>query len=126
MKVIVAGSRSIKNKYWVTCLLGNLMEDVPYEQCAALPPEEIVCGMAEGPDLFGKEWAEYNKISVSTWPADWNKYGKRAGIIRNEQMGEYADALVAFWDGKSRGTKHMIDYMLSLGKEVHVYVNKTA
>jgi len=121
LKVIIAGSRSIKDKVWVLNNIDDLMLHIPYENYAAIPTSEVVCGMAEGPDSFGKEWAERNNIKVSCWPADWNKYGKSAGAIRNKEMGDYADALVAFWDGKSRGTKHMIDYILEIGKEVHVY-----
>ena len=45
------------------------------------------------------------------YPAQWDKYGKRAGYRRNEQMAEVADGLIAFWDGQSKGTKHMIDIM---------------
>ena len=47
--------------------------------------------------------------SVKEFPAQWNEFGKRAGYIRNEEMAKYADACVAFWDGESKGTKHMID-----------------
>ena len=51
-------------------------------------------------------WSQH---AVAYFPADWDKYGKAAGFIRNEQMAQNADALVVFWDGKSRGTKNMIE-----------------
>ena len=57
---------------------------------------------------------------MRVFPADWDKYGKRAGYLRNVQMAEYADALLAFWDGESRGTKNMIDEALSRGLKVGV------
>lgn len=88
-------------------------------------PDEVVCGEARGPDTIGKEWAIKNQIPVISFPAEWNKYGKRAGMLRNEQMGDYADVLFAFWNGTSRGTKHMIDYMTQLNKEVYVEVITT-
>lgn len=132
MKVIVAGSRSITDVSWISGKLSHLCLDVPYEQDPICYMEELVCGMANGPDLIARTWAiserqgDDEEIKVTEFPADWDKHGKKAGIIRNEEMGNYADALIAFWDGKSRGTKHMIDYMLKLGKEVHVYVDKAA
>lgn len=135
MKVIVAGSRGIQDEKWIANKLWDLCLDVPYEHEAFCYMEELVCGMATGPDLIAKNWAEKVwqqgknkefKILIKEFPADWEKYGKAAGAIRNKEMGDYADALIAFWDGKSRGTKHMIDYMLSIGKEVHVYVYKAS
>lgn len=111
MKVIVAGSRSIED--WMTvheCL--SLFND---------QIEEVVSGTAIGPDGYGEDWAEERDIPVKRFVPDWKTYGKAAGAIRNAEMGEYADALIAFWDGKSRGTKHMIEYMMKKKKEVHVY-----
>lgn len=68
-----------------------------------------------GADLLGKKWAILNGVPIKNFPADWDKYGKAAGPIRNAQMAEYADYLIAFWDGKSRGTKNMIETMINLG-----------
>ena len=81
---------------------------------------EIVSGLAKGPDSFGKQWGEANGIPVKEFPADWNKLGKKAGFARNFEMARYADELVAFWDGKSRGTKHMIQTMLYQNKPFQV------
>ena len=112
-KVIIAGSRNL--------ILDDdrLNRMIEY---TGIVPTEVVCGEAKGPDSYGKEWALENSIPVASFPAKWDKYGKQAGILRNKQMGDYADALFAFWDGKSRGTKHMIDYMSSLNKEFYVEV----
>ena len=78
----------------------------------------------EGGIKYSKEGylenAKDNNISLMCFPADWNKYGKRAGYIRNEQMAKEADALIAFWDGKSKGTKHMIDIARSKGLLIRV------
>ena len=89
------------------------------------PDIEIVCGEALGADSLGKFYAQRKGYNVRSYPADWNKYGKSAGIRRNKQMAEVADALVAFWDGKSRGTKNMIEQMRRLKKPVKiVYYNQ--
>lgn len=69
---------------------------------------EIVSGGARGVDRLGERWAKRQGISLRKFTADWAEYGKKAGILRNITMAEYADALIAFWDGRSRGTKHMI------------------
>lgn len=104
MKVIIAGSRSF-NDY---LLLSQIM--------ATVPASEIVCGEARGADSLGRKWAEENGIPIKSFPAQWELYGKSAGHIRNREMGDYADYLIAFWDGKSKGTKGMIDYMQRIGK----------
>lgn len=76
--------------------------------------DEVVSGKARGADTAGEAWAEANDIPVAEFPADWDEHGKRAGYLRNKEMAEYGDQLIAIWDGKSRGTSMMID----LGKEV--------
>jgi hypothetical protein len=80
----------------------------------------VLCGGAKGADMLGEAWAE-RWAAVTHYPARWNTEGKAAGIKRNERMAYDADMLVAFWDGESRGTKHMIEYSLKQGLEVHVY-----
>jgi hypothetical protein len=113
MKVIVAGSRDgfvAKNVF-------EAIEESPFVSDIT----EIVSGTARGVDRDGEYYATCNNIAVKHFPADWDAHGKAAGHIRNRQMAEYADALVAVWDGKSRGTKNMIDTMKKLGKPVYVY-----
>lgn len=80
----------------------------------------IISGTAKGADTLGERYAEEKSYEVWRYPADWNTYGKKAGYIRNEKMAQVADALVAFWDGKSRGTKHMIDLAYKYGLEVRI------
>lgn len=109
MKVIVAGSRSFCDYPRLSRVL------------ATIPAiGEVVCGEARGADSLGRRWAEEHNIPVKSFPAQWDKYGRAAGPIRNREMGDYADYLVAFWDGKSKGTKVMIDYMQQLGKHGRV------
>ena len=81
---------------------------------------EVVCGEAQGADSYGKAWARYHNIPVKSFPADWQHNGSAAGYIRNHEMGDYADELIAFWDGKSPGTKEMIEYMQKLQKPVRI------
>lgn len=82
---------------------------------------EVVCGGAKGADDLGRNHAICMDLDLKMFPADWDKLGRRAGPLRNIQMGDYADQLLALWDGESRGTKHMIEYMQKLNKPVYVY-----
>lgn len=111
MKTIIAGSRGITD--YLTVLKA-------IEQ-SEFPVTEIVSGSARGVDALGERFATEEKLPLYIFPADWNRYGKRAGYIRNELMAENADALIAVWDGKSRGTKNMIDIAGNKGLKVFVY-----
>lgn len=114
MKVIVAGSRDGVDKDWVFFILTEALSD----EIADL---EIVSGTARGADQYGEEWAYAVNVDVKQFPADWEKYGKRAGFLRNAEMARYADMLIAFWDDESKGTAHMIKVMTDLKKPVHIY-----
>ena len=83
---------------------------------------EVVCGMARGADLCAQEWARGTGIHVVEMPADWNRYGQRAGFIRNREMAEYAHCGLGFWRGESRGTANMIAHLVTLRKPVEVIV----
>ena len=126
MKVIIAGSRSITDMGTVKLAI----------ECCPFSITEVVSGGAKGVDLLGEEYAMGENIPIKVFKPLWkdleasgavvksNSYGKynaRAGHDRNEQMGDYADALIAVWDGHSKGAKHMIDYMAKLGKKVFIY-----
>jgi hypothetical protein len=82
---------------------------------------EIISGGAYGVDFCAEVFATRRNLPFTIFKAEWDTYGKRAGFIRNAQMAEYADALIAVWDGSSRGTAHMIKTMEALGKPVFVY-----
>ncbi len=101
-KVIVAGGREF-NDY---ILLEEKLDKILSKR---LPDVEIVSGTARGADKLGELYAHKNKLPIKRLPADWNRYGKAAGPIRNKQMAQYADACIVFWDGKSRGTLSMIN-----------------
>lgn len=90
-----------------------------------LNPSEIGCvvsGGANGVDTLAEQWAKRHNIEFVAFPAHWDRWGKRAGMLRNEDMCNFADILVSFWDGKSSGTKHAIDYMKKLGRKVEIHL----
>ena len=80
----------------------------------------IVCGEARGADLLGRRYGEELGFEVESFPAEWDKFGKSAGYRRNVDMAVRADRVLAYWDGKSKGTKHMIDIVTKKGKELWV------
>lgn len=99
MRVIIAGSRSITNIEHVVRAVHKSGFNIT----------EVVEGGARGVDTLAFDYAHANNIPVKVFPANWNKYGRSAGMMRNAEMADYAEALIAIWDGKSRGTRHMID-----------------
>ena len=110
MKYIIAGGRDFNNHRVLEKVLKNFTDI-----------DTVISGCAQGADTLGAEWAATHHIAIQTFPAYWNVYGKTAGFIRNAEMGEYADALIAFWDGKSKGTAHMIKTMKRNNKPYWVY-----
>ncbi len=116
MKVIIAGSRHMPFSCYPLVPLAV--------KASGFDVTEVVCGMAKGGDTLGRKWAVLEaKIPVKDFPANWEEFGKAAGSIRNEEMKEYADALIAFlWDG-SQGTADMINRMRKAGKPVFVVEN---
>jgi hypothetical protein len=109
-KLIIAGSRDVTQHQFDWATQFALWEGI----------SEIVSGTARGVDRYGEELAEQLGIPVKRFPADWDKYGKSAGYKRNVLMAEYADKLLAIWDGHSKGTGHMIDIMQKVGKPVQI------
>lgn len=117
MRLIIAGGREAK-EFDVLSAIHDCNVNGPFSPHEA---SEVVCGEARGADREGKNWAIRNGIRVVSFPADWAMHGKKAGHLRNAQMGEYATHLLAVWDGESSGTKHMIEYAKKKGLIVHVY-----
>ena len=114
MKVIIAGGRDFND-------IHKVIERVDHHlsKCKHLDIE-IVSGTASGADKMGEEYADLRDYKVAQFKPDWDKYGKGAGYKRNAEMADYADALIAFWDGKSRGTMHMINIAKKKGLQVKV------
>ena len=114
-KLIVAGGRDFVDAY----LLSQEINKLSFTTYAD-KEVSIVSGMARGADSLAHRFAKTNGIVVYEMPADWGTHGKRAGFMRNERMAHFSDGLLAFWDGYSKGTAHMIDYMRSINKPTHV------
>jgi len=112
MRVIIAGSRFITDYNLVVLAVKESGFDIT----------EVVCGAANGVDSLGERYAKENGIKLSYFYADWKGLGKLAGNKRNEQMSRYGEGLIAVWDGKSKGTKHMI--ALAKKKKLLTYVKK--
>lgn len=114
-KVIIAGGRKFSDYKLLKQRCDNFLATKmrTYEVL-------IVSGTAKGADQLGERYAKERGLEVISFPADWDNNGNAAGHIRNRQMGDYADCLIAFWDGKSSGTKGMISYMKSLNKPYRV------
>lgn len=131
MKIIIAGGRDVDDYAMVEYVVEAVLT------LSGLKATEVVCGGARGADSLGERWAEENGIPVKKFEADWTDiyapgalpkknpngpgfYNARAGLDRNIKMAKYADALIAFWDGESRGTKHMIDEAKKMNLKVFI------
>jgi hypothetical protein len=124
-RVIVAGGRDFNDQELMDKVLDHYLE----ERLTADTHITIVSGRARGADLLGERWARdrgnYFNVSSNVFKPDWDLHGKSAGYKRNVTMADNAEYLIAFWDGKSKGTKHMIDLGRKLGLHV-VVINYTA
>jgi len=99
--VIVAGGRDFHNYALLKEKLDKLLSNKQHVV--------IISGNAKGADALGEKYGKEHNCVVAYYPALWNQHGRMAGFIRNEEMAKVADACVCFWDGKSTGTKHMIE-----------------
>ncbi len=108
MKIAIIGSRNIN----IEDLREYLSENVT----------EIVSGGAKGVDTCAREYAIKNKIPLTEFLPDYKRYGRGAPLKRNIEIIEYADMVIAFWDGKSRGTKFVIDNCKKMGKDIEVVI----
>lgn len=114
MKVIIAGGRNITDY--------NIVKSAYHK--SGFEATEIVSGGARGVDYLGELFAKDHGVLIKVFPADWKTYGKRAGPLRNLQMAEYAQALIAVWDGESRGTANMIAQAREHDLDVFIYLTK--
>lgn len=105
VKIVIAGGRDFKDYKLLEERCDYYLQDAVEKGYTI----KIVCGCAKGADKLGERYAKARGYEVIYYPANWEKYGKRAGYLRNEEMAIAGDALIAFWDNQSRGTKHMID-----------------
>lgn len=120
-RVIIAGSRDMADYGAAKKAIAAALAEIGGGQV------RIVSGHCRGADIMGERYAHENGLELSVFPAEWNIYGRRAGFLRNTQMADFASeegnegALIAFWDGQSRGTKMMIGIARKKGIAVHVF-----
>lgn len=114
-RLIVAGSRNFSNYESVKTVLDKMIAEKRKTHRIV-----IVSGAARGPDTLGRAYAIENGFFIEVHEAEWDSVGRSAGFRRNEEMGKVSDALLAFWDKKSTGTKHMIEWMYKNNKAVRI------
>ena len=122
LRVIIAGSRDFSDYE----LLKKSTIEIITKKTMLPDLTRIISGGARGADTLGERFANEMGLEISRFIPDWDGLGKRAGYVRNAEMAKFAveddnyGVLIAFWDGQSRGTKHMIDLAKRYGLEVHV------
>lgn len=129
MKIAVVGSRTFTDEIFIKKILND--------QFSHHRGDTLVSGGAKGVDSIAEKiidnWKNLHvktyggkeedfKINKKIFLPDWNKYGKRAGFLRNQLIIDEADKVIAFWDGKSKGTKHSIDLAIKANKPLDIYV----
>lgn len=111
MKTIIAGSRTVnKISHIITAI-----------EKSGFKISCVLSGVADGADALGETWAQCNQIPILEFPARWSIHGRKAGILRNIEMADNAEALIAVWDGKSKGTAHMIKCATEKGLRIYVH-----
>lgn len=111
MKTIIAGSRNISSFASIEQAIAESGFDISL----------VISGCARGVDQLAEKWAEMNNIPVCKFPPDWKQFKRGAGPVRNRQMAEFADACIVLWDGKSLGTKNMINLAKKYGLNLFIF-----
>jgi len=116
IKIAIIGSRTFFD-------YKNLveMENFIFSKIDVDEVDVVVSGGARGADTLGRLWAEAHDIKMVEYHADWDRYGRAAGHIRNKLIIDDADIVFAFWDGKSSGTRHSIRLARESNKVIHIY-----
>lgn len=116
MRVLICGSRGVKinvadiDESLLTLRTLNVVDEV----------DLIISGGASGPDRVAIDWAKSHGCKSIVCPANWEKYGRSAGMIRNRDMVEMCDVCLGFWDGKSRGTEFTLESARKLDKKTFI------
>jgi hypothetical protein len=115
MKVIIAGSRDFNDYEELKTICDSVIGEAEVTA--------IISGTARGADKLGEKYAKERGYNIERFPADWDKHGKAAGFVRNMAMAEAGDKLIAFWDGESVGTRHMIRLATERGIPfIHIFI----
>lgn len=107
--ILICGSRSLNN-----VSIGRYINSKEIGQ--------VVHGGAIGIDTLAENWAQNNNIESIIFYPNYELYKKRAPLVRDKEMVDYCDEVIAFWDGKSRGTKYVIDYCKTIGRKCIVHL----
>jgi hypothetical protein len=120
--------KSMKNR--IVCLTGTRTETSYKKVKEALDAlnlnpntDSLITGGATGVDAHGKRWAEENGINHAEIKAEWGKYGKGAGPIRNGEMVALATEVIGIWDGESKGTRDCLNQAMHLGRKTTIIVD---
>lgn len=114
-RIVIAGGRTFQDFNLLSTKCKEILSDILETKNVI-----ILSGGAKGADQLGERFAMENNLELEYHQADWKSFGKRAGLIRNAQMAENADILIAFWDGQSKGTEHMINSAYQNGLRVEI------
>ncbi len=114
-RIVIAGCRDYNNYQEAKKHIDYYLKNIRKENDII-----IVSGCASGADAIGERYAEENRFKVEKYPAEWEKYGRSAGPRRNKQMAEVGDCVICFWNGKSKGTKSMIEYAKKYNKPIRI------
>lgn len=117
MTIAIVGSRSFDDYQFLCEKIEQELKSIKDKNI------KIISGGARGADKLGEQWAKENGYEFGLYPAYWQHYGKSAGYIRNKAMAKEADMVIAFWDGNSPGTQHMLNITKQLNKQFKIYWN---
>lgn len=114
-RIVIAGCRDYNNYNEAKKYIDECISDIKKDNTII-----ILSGGSNGADKIGERYAKENGFQIELFLADWKRFGKSAGPKRNKLMAEATDYVICFWDGKSRGTKSMIEYAKTLEKVLRV------
>jgi hypothetical protein len=112
MRVIIAGSRWIEDRAALDAAVAKAGFDIT----------EVITSNSRGVDRLAEIWAREKGVPFRVFPVEWSRFGGRAGIMRDQQMADHAEALIALWDGYSTGTAQMIEIAKHRGLETYVHI----
>lgn len=118
IRLAIIGSRGFEDYDYMLVELDKLLVAEDYNII------EIVSGGARGADTLAERLARANGFPVKVFPADWNRFGKSAGFIRNRDIVQRADVVCAFWDGVSNGTQHSFELCKEFNKKLYIFKYK--
>ena len=114
-RIVIAGCRNYNNYEEAKKYIDICIKEIKNKYTLI-----FVSGSCSGADMLGERYAKEHNYQIERYPAQWKKYGKKAGPLRNKQMIDIGDFIICFWDGESRGTKTTIDFAKSLQKPLRI------